>query len=939
MNRGIEADPEGAGPRGAGRRPGVVARVPTTERDDGAFLRERDDAVAVLRQLIAGLRVGRGGTVVITGAAGVGRSALLREARRTATSLDVVEARGHVEESAVPHGLVRAAFAAGCCDPLAPAAPESDAAEVALRQRWRALVERRAATGPVLVLIDDLHLADPGSTRLLVSLARHLHDVPLGLVLTTRPRPEPTAGPLGRLVADGAATLVELAPLGRSSSSALVADLLGQEADDETDERVWRRARGHPLYIEHLVGSPRPDRPDRLGASLGTLPPPVLDQARAAAVLGVEFRPVLLAALTGVPGPAVASAVDVLVAHGLAVESGPGRLAFTAPLVRDALYDRLSPALRSLHHERALRVLASLGEHAAAVRHALAAGLAGDVEAVATATAAGEADLAAGDVGGAFAHFRAAVDLAGARVDAPTLLRCAEAALALGRPAQAADVAAAALARPGLTGEPRLRVRRLQVRALALAGDLAAAERAATAAVTDARVEAPAALAGAVVEMLHPTWQMLGPGPTLARLREIDVPGPWPADLVALDCLAAHLAELDPDAVDRLLVRVLPDAVPPDEPPDGSDAAVDRFSPFDPELCLVAIARMTDRHETADRVLDRAVGVAESGGRLHARLALQLSIVDASLRRGRLTDARRVLDELVRPAEAVPLLAESVAVAEAVLLIVMGDVERAEGVVAATTAVTWQSELWLAFLRARLASARGDVEQAAAAYLATEQLADRYGVTDPACVPWAPPAVAAHLAAEALDDALRVRDALTRRAARSTAPWVRMVTAASRAAVAAATGDDDAAAGAFAEALTIDVVQIVDRAQVLLDHGRWRRHRGELRPAREALAEALALAEAAGARPLARAAADELRVAGGRRRRRGATAVLTPQQERIRALAAAGLTTREMATTLYLSPKTVESHLTRVYQVLGVRSKRALARAVPVDEHGSDPHG
>jgi DNA-binding CsgD family transcriptional regulator len=145
-----------------------------------------------------------------------------------------------------------------------------------------------------------------------------------------------------------------------------------------------------------------------------------------------------------------------------------------------------------------------------------------------------------------------------------------------------------------------------------------------------------------------------------------------------------------------------------------------------------------------------------------------------------------------------------------------------------------------------------------------------------------------------------------------------------RAAVAAAQGDLDAAAAAAEEALAqheragIDF----DVARTLLVLGRIRRRRGERRAARDALERARAIFERLDA-PLwaARAAAELRRVPI---RRRGPDDELTPTEERVAELAASGRTNAEVAQALFVSPKTVEANLTRVYRKLGVRSRAEL---------------
>jgi DNA-binding NarL/FixJ family response regulator len=93
--------------------------------------------------------------------------------------------------------------------------------------------------------------------------------------------------------------------------------------------------------------------------------------------------------------------------------------------------------------------------------------------------------------------------------------------------------------------------------------------------------------------------------------------------------------------------------------------------------------------------------------------------------------------------------------------------------------------------------------------------------------------------------------------------------------------------------------------------------------------------EALGAEPWAELARSELRAAGGRRRKASTSNELTAQEERIARAAGAGSTTREIAAELYLSPKTIEFHLSRAYRKLGVRSRAELATALARADGGA----
>jgi DNA-binding CsgD family transcriptional regulator len=120
---------------------------------------------------------------------------------------------------------------------------------------------------------------------------------------------------------------------------------------------------------------------------------------------------------------------------------------------------------------------------------------------------------------------------------------------------------------------------------------------------------------------------------------------------------------------------------------------------------------------------------------------------------------------------------------------------------------------------------------------------------------------------------------------------------------------------------------VLQLGRSLVELGAALRRRGSRRDAREPLRRGLDLAVRCGAAPLAEHARQEL-FASGARPRRDAIAgrdALTPSEARIARLAAEGMTNREIAGSLFLSPKTVEMHIGRVYRKLGIDSRRMLA--------------
>jgi DNA-binding CsgD family transcriptional regulator len=145
--------------------------------------------------------------------------------------------------------------------------------------------------------------------------------------------------------------------------------------------------------------------------------------------------------------------------------------------------------------------------------------------------------------------------------------------------------------------------------------------------------------------------------------------------------------------------------------------------------------------------------------------------------------------------------------------------------------------------------------------------------------------------------------------------------------LAAQAGELESAVGAFEEALDwhLKVELPLDRGRTLLALGATQRRLKRRREARATLGEALALFERVGAGLWAERAHAELRRVSGRAATPGA---LTPAEERVAALVAEGRTNKEVAAALYLSDRTVEGHLARIFGKLGIHHRTELARAL-----------
>jgi DNA-binding CsgD family transcriptional regulator len=251
-----------------------------------------------------------------------------------------------------------------------------------------------------------------------------------------------------------------------------------------------------------------------------------------------------------------------------------------------------------------------------------------------------------------------------------------------------------------------------------------------------------------------------------------------------------------------------------------------------------------------------------------------------------------------------------------------------------------------ALLRDGLALARGDschafarLNQSALGFLelslgncaaARRELAElidlvaRYGVAEPAVVRWVPDAVEALIGDGDLMTAEIILAPFESRARVLERGWALVVAARCRSLLSATGGDTAAGIDHLERALPLaeNLGQPFELARCLFVHGRLLRRARQKRRAGVSLERSRDIFGGLGARLWSDRASEELGRVGLRRSRPGA---LTAGEERVAELAARGLTSREVAERLFMSPKTVDATLARVYRKLGVRSRTELA--------------
>ncbi|MGY1804510.1 ATP-binding protein [Blastococcus sp. SYSU D00922] len=343
-----------------------------TAPPDGAPFVGRTAELAELAAGIAAASDGRGGLLLLCGPAGIGKTRTVEEAVRAAPAV----AWGRcVDDPGAPPlwpwrrvvrslPAVRAAVAGLELPSEAPA--DADAARFQLvATASEALVDAAADDGLVVVL-EDLHWADETSLRLLRHLAGELRESRLLVVGTYR---DPAAGAgvraldatLPELLRWPTTRTLRLAPLTEDDVRAFLPG-----APAETVRAAHRRSGGNPLYLRAVARASATGTADGdaelrhlVRTTLTELPPPVLDLLDTAAVLGEEVDAGRLALVTGRPVEEVGDGLDAAVRAGVlaAVPDLPGRRRFAHAVVRDAIYADLAPSAREELHRRAATAL------------------------------------------------------------------------------------------------------------------------------------------------------------------------------------------------------------------------------------------------------------------------------------------------------------------------------------------------------------------------------------------------------------------------------------------------------------------------------------------------------------------------------------------------------------------------------------------------------
>ncbi|MGA2011941.1 MAG: AAA family ATPase [Solirubrobacteraceae bacterium] len=936
----------------------------------------RDGELKQVDGLLDAVSAGDGAVVLLHGAAGFGKTALLAEATRRAHDRDflVLRAGGAQLEREYAFGVVRDLFAAvvapgrshgdllegaaglaavplGLGSATADAGGEwGDRASAAMHGLYW-LTARVAERSPVLLAIDDAHWADVMSLRFVLYLARRLDDLPVLIVVAAGPAADHDEEQLlSQLESLPGVTSLRPAPLSVAHTAQLIAERGVPEGDGEFVAACQHATGGNPFLLGELVSRLQGDGVRGSAADAarvaGIAPKGIVRwvSSRLAAlgedaqlvagaygVLGAGASLADVSLLAGLETAPAAEAADTLIAAGILTAEQPHE--FVQPLVRATVHDGLPAARRADWHARAARLAeARDGAVGVVAAHLLAAGPDGDAWAIGVLRSAARDATASGAPGSAARYLERALREAPPReLRGDLLLELGEARLHAGI-AGATDSMREALA-VRTDARQRAEVALMLGQALFSTGKVEEAQESfaqGMAEIADTEDDLFLELrAWYTADTRHEPELSEQAQQRLQALLDGSSPGRTRAERLLLAHMAyraARSGERTADSVARLARRALADGALLAE--SGRD-----IGPYSAVCHALAAAGSPD---AALDELDRAVELSQRHGSLvafgwfsHLRGITQYQC-------GHLIDAIGDLEASMTAyldgyGHALPdtraflalCLIERDDLDAAVQALALADPDGLEPEAAQPRSASYQYAL------GRLRAAHGRLEEALTAVMDCEPWVRATNADNPAAnIAWR--AEAAQLAAR-LGDQDRGWDLLADtidRARAFGAPHALGIALRAAGVIEGGPGGLDW----LAQAVTVldGSGSTLQLGRTLIEQGGALRRAGQRRDALAPLRRGLDLASGCGAVALSKRAREDLVAVGARPRRErisGADA-LTASEVRVARMAAEGMSNPQIAQALFVTRRTVKTHLTSVYRKLDIARRDHLADAL-----------
>lgn len=922
------------------------------------FLERESEEGVIERQLDEACR-GEGSLTVIEGPAGIGKTTLLRRAMASARSreMTVIYGRGGVLEHEIEFGVVRqflekpllsidpetrdallggparaAGPVLGIGEMPADMGPGSDPVDNILHGIYW-LVANLAEQGPVLAVFEDAHWGDQASLLASGYLARRVEGHPIAMLAAVRDdEPGSQARSLGPVFLDAGAQILRPGPLSVDAvREVLTLAFPEAEIGPELVEAFERASGGNPFFLTELVGElsvshrdPRELSVDRvldadplavrrsLLMRLGALGEDAKQIAQALSILGGEGELRHAASVAGIDLPAASVALDRLTAARIVEADYTPRLAH--PLIRAAIADDLSPSSRAAFHRRAFEVLRDEGAtDDETTVHALNAEPAGDQRLVTLLRRTAEKARRTGAPTTAVSHLRRAL------AEPPDPEHRSEVVAELGRAEVRSGEFSEGLAHidtalPDLSDDTfRIAVQRDRAFAAFASGGMDRARELVHASLSELDSPGSDGAMRLEADLAMLAW-LSGTDSGIDLRRYLGVGGDNPAERTILALLAQelHATGSPPDEVIEIANRAIGNGRMISE--DTSEALGWYMATY----ALLTCEAYGDSRVTIEQALADSTRRGSAFGRSGALGCRAVLAINEGRPRDAEADARAAAAGAIAPimvpvnaSFTVRALVEQGKLAEAEREMVDRGIESGPGGPTVLRWIPW-GRACLHEVQGNLVAVREDI-----APLKADDEAGR----SMKALAWRA-LLARSISRSGYSDEA---DGLADEHLRWAQWWGRPSALGIAQRASGLAGPPELRSERLGQA-----VETLSRSSLRTEEARARvelgvalLRAGSKSAGQEQLEAGLEIAMACDCRIPAELAAEELKIAGAAPRRLSFDR-LTASESRVAEYAAGGMTNRQIADELFVTPKTVENHLTRVYSKLGVSSRSAL---------------